>query len=122
MDTVRVTVVSDDEARPAVVGRRRLGVDDRRERAYVDGVRLGREDHALAHGSAADHLLVARPRLPRTYSQQHCRRRQQQQLLLLLLLPFTVLFSRTTWVSRYQKGQISLDLNEARDDGVLQWH
>jgi len=31
--------------------------------------------------------------------------------------------SRTTWVSRYQKGT-SLDLNEARDDGVLgwQWH
>jgi len=31
--------------------------------------------------------------------------------------------SRTTWVSRYLKGT-SLDLNEARDDGVLgwQWH
>ena len=28
------------------------------------------------------------------------------------------------WVSRYQKGKTSLDLNEARDDGVLgrQWH
>ena len=27
----------------------------------------------------------------------------------------------TTWVSRYQKGKTSLDLNEARDDGVLEW-
>jgi len=28
------------------------------------------------------------------------------------------------WVSRHQKGKTSLDLNEARDDGVLgwQWH
>jgi len=36
----------------------------------------------------------------------------------LLLYPFNGLFSRTTWVSRYQKGKTSLDLNEARDDGV----
>ena len=30
----------------------------------------------------------------------------------------------TTWVNRYQKDKTSLDLNEARDDGVLgwQWH
>ena len=41
-----------------------------------------------------------------------------------LLHPFNGLFCRTTWVSRYQKGKTSLDLNEARDDGVLgrQWH
>jgi len=32
---------------------------------------------------------------------------------------FNGLFSRTPWVSRYQKGKTSLDLNEARDDGVL---
>ena len=32
--------------------------------------------------------------------------------------PFNGLFSRTTWVSQYQKGKTSLDLNEARDDGV----
>jgi len=45
-------------------------------------------------------------------------------LLLLLLHPFNGLFSSTTWVSWYQKGKTSLDLNEARDDGVLgwQWH
>jgi len=43
--------------------------------------------------------------------------------VLLLVLPllhsFNGLFSRTTCVSRYQKGKTSLDLNEARDDGVL---
>ena len=39
-------------------------------------------------------------------------------LLLLLLHPFNGLFSRTTWVSRYQKVRTSLDLNDARDDGV----
>jgi len=41
--------------------------------------------------------------------------------LLLLLHPFNGLVSRITWVSRYQKGKTSLglDLNEARDDGVL---
>ena len=32
---------------------------------------------------------------------------------------FNGLFSRTTWVSRYQKGNTSLDIKEARDDGVL---
>jgi len=40
----------------------------------------------------------------------------QQQLL---LHPFNGLFSRTTWVSWYRKGKTSLDLNGARDDGVL---
>jgi len=36
----------------------------------------------------------------------------------------TLTLSTTTWVSRYQKGKTSLDLIEARDDGVLgrQWH
>jgi len=34
------------------------------------------------------------------------------------------LFSRTSCVSLHQKGETSLDLNEARDDGVWgrQWH
>jgi len=35
------------------------------------------------------------------------------------LHPFNGLFSRTACVSRYQKGKTSLDLNEARDNGVL---
>jgi len=45
--------------------------------------------------------------------------------LFLLLRPFNGLFSRTTWVGRYQRGnKTSLDLNEVRDDGVWgwQWH
>jgi len=37
----------------------------------------------------------------------------------LLLHQFNGLFSRATWVSQYQKGKTNLDLNEARDDGVL---
>jgi len=44
---------------------------------------------------------------------------QTAMLLLLLLHLFNGLFSRKTWVSQYQKGKTSLDLNEARDDGVL---
>ena len=35
------------------------------------------------------------------------------------LHPFNGLFSGTTWARRYQKGKTSLDLNEARHDGVL---
>ena len=35
------------------------------------------------------------------------------------ITPFNGLFARTTWVSLYQKGKTSLDLNEARDDGVF---
>jgi len=42
-------------------------------------------------------------------------------LLLLLLHPFNGLFSRTACVSRCRKGETSLDLNEARDDGVWGW-
>jgi len=32
--------------------------------------------------------------------------------------PFNGLFSRTTWVSRHQKGYTSLEFNEARHNGV----
>jgi len=41
-----------------------------------------------------------------------------QQQLLRLLHRFNGFYSRTTWVSWYKKGRTSLDLNEARDDGV----
>jgi len=44
------------------------------------------------------------------------------RLILLLLHPFNSVFSGTTWVSQYQEGKTSLDLHEARDDGVLGWH
>jgi len=37
------------------------------------------------------------------------------------LHPFNGLFSRTSWVSWYQKGRTILDFNEARDDR-WQWH
>ena len=47
------------------------------------------------------------------------RRTLRRLLLLLLLHPFSGLFSMTTWVRRYQEGKTSLDLDEARDDGVL---
>jgi len=42
----------------------------------------------------------------------------------LLLHLFNSLFSKTTWASRYQKGETSPNLNEARDYGVWgkQWH
>ena len=39
----------------------------------------------------------------------------------LLLQPFNGLFSRTTWVSRYQKGKTNLDFTGARDS-EWQWH
>ena len=35
--------------------------------------------------------------------------------------PFNGPFSRTIWVSRYQKGKTNLDFSEARD-GEWQWH
>jgi len=35
--------------------------------------------------------------------------------------PFNGLFSRTPWVSRYQKGQTNLDFTGARDS-EWQWH
>ena len=41
--------------------------------------------------------------------------------VLLVVHPFNCLFSRTDWVSRYQKGKTSLDLNDARDGGVWGW-
>ena len=44
-----------------------------------------------------------------------------QQALLQLLQPFNGLFSRTTWVSRYQKGKTNLDFTGARDS-EWQWH
>ena len=34
-----------------------------------------------------------------------------------ILQPFNGLFSRTTWVTRYQEGEASQNLNETRDYG-----
>jgi len=44
-----------------------------------------------------------------------------RQQKLVLLHPFNGHFSRKTWVSRYQNGKTSPDLNETRDDGVMGW-
>ena len=43
------------------------------------------------------------------------------KMLQLLLHLFNGLFSRTTWLSQYQKGKTSLDLNEARYHGVWRY-
>jgi len=45
--------------------------------------------------------------------------RSRYLVIIQLLHPFNSLFSRTTWVSRCQRGKTSLGLNEARGDGVL---
>jgi len=42
-------------------------------------------------------------------------------VLYVTLLPFNGLYSRTTWVSRYQKGKTNVDFNGARDS-EWQWH
>jgi len=55
-----------------------------------------------------------------TKQHTHLQTNRETYSLLLPLHPFTGLFSRTTWVSHYQKGKTSLDSNEARDDGVLE--
>ena len=48
--------------------------------------------------------------------------KKRTQYTLLLLHPFNGLLFRTTWVSWYQKGKTSLDLNEARGGFWEQWH
>jgi len=45
-----------------------------------------------------------------------CNRKKEQQQQ-----PFNGLFSKTTWVSRYQKGKTNLDFTGARDS-EWQWH
>jgi len=42
-------------------------------------------------------------------------------IIIITTQPFNGLFSRTTWVSRYQKGKTNLDFTEARDS-EWQWH
>jgi len=46
---------------------------------------------------------------------------QKRHLLTSTTTSTNGLFSRTTRVSRIQKGKTSLDLNEAKDDGVMGW-
>ena len=56
------------------------------------------------------------PFLPPKQQRQSTEQQQQQQQQ-----PFNGLFSRTTWVSRYQKGKTNLDFTEARDS-EWQWN
>ena len=56
-----------------------------------------------------------------TFSQAFKLARLIAQLSSTTTQPFNGLFSRTTWVSRYQKGKTNLDFTGARDS-ELQWH
>jgi len=68
----------------------------------------------LAYPPLLSHLAArCRRLLPLLLLQQQQQQQQQNYYTRL-----TAFFPRTTWVSRYQKGNTSLDLNEARDDGV----
>ena len=64
--------------------------------------------------------LGQRPLSRTIWVSQH-QRDASTRLLQLILYTFNGLFSRTTWASRYQTGKASLDLNEARYDGVSGW-
>ena len=55
------------------------------------------------------------------YPERRKNRIETRTVLLLLLQPFNGLFSRPTWVSRYQKGKTNLDFTGARDS-EWQWH
>ena len=48
-----------------------------------------------------------------------CKYKLRHRMNITMLHPFNGLFSTTTWVSWYQEGEASLDLNEARGDEVL---
>ena len=112
----RVVVVRSLSSSPTPAARRRLSAVpaacvDRRDRRASGSRRPARP------AAGYPHLCVdsrRRCRLP-----LRARRRILRTVLLLLLHPFNGLFSRTTWVRRYQKGKISLVLNEVRNDGVL---
>jgi len=63
-------------------------------------------------------LSSSRATCPNT---EMCRRDRRWDCDILLLHPFNGPLSRTTWVSRYQKGKTNLDFTEARDS-EWQWH
>ena len=77
-------------------------------------VRDDRLAHLVAHGRLHTVQQSVEPRLHLSTGQ---RASIQRRLPLLLLHPFNGLFSRTTYVSRYQEGITSLDLGliDARD-------
>ena len=56
------------------------------------------------------------------FSLKRCILHYQQRGTTTTLHPFNGLFSRTTWISRYQESKTSLDLNEVRWGFGKQWH
>ena len=83
---------------------------------HVSGRHLFRPVHLCMHAYVHMCLVEAYPTvLLSTFSYLLMCKKQK----ILLQHPFNGLFSRTTWVSQYQKAKISLDLNEVRNDGVL---
>jgi len=90
--------------------------------------------HNKAFLLAGDHVWIllshyvkhSLQQLTNTTSILHKKQSLTKSFLTILLLYYTHLTASfpETWVSRYQKGITSLDLNKVRDDGVLgwQWH
>ena len=70
-------------------------------------------------GSERLPLIISLPNVHRFWRFFHHHPYSLTATTTVILLPFNGLFSRTTWVSQYQKGRSSLDLYEARDDEVL---
>ena len=68
-----------------------------------------RLDESIVQGVLMNHCLVV---------DHFCCTRD---FVIILLQPFNGLFSRTTWVSQYQKGKTNLDFTGARDS-EWQWH
>ena len=75
----------------------------------VNGTSLQTDNHASTPPLRPDALPAAQPT-----ASKHWRQSSKQ---LLLLLPFNGLFSRTIWVSRYQKGKTNLDFTEQETVG-----
>jgi len=90
--------------------------------------------HNKAFLLAGDHVWIllshyvkhSLQQLTNTMSILHKKQSLNKSFLTILLLYYTHLTASfpETWVSRYQKGITSLDLNKVRDNGVLgwQWH
>jgi len=93
------------------------------EYGYTEIVNMPLDQCADVNMAATDGGLtvLVSHRLRRTHrnGKKYCWSAVNARTATTTLHPFNGLFSRTTWVSRYQKGKTSLDLNEARDDGVL---
>ena len=98
-------------------------IDSNRFAWWIESIRIANWN-ALLYGIFSNFGLIHAKCVPILPQMKILSKSFGQLLLLLLLLllhPLNGLFSRKTWVSRYQKDKTSLDLNEARVDGVLKW-